>query len=137
MIIGMTGSRDGISEDAFANLIKFLNENMSNITEGHHGDCKGADTIFHNELTKMEIKTIVHPPSVKTMRSFCEGDEIRDPKSYLERNKDIVNESDLLIAFPSTQKEVLRSGTWSTIRYARKQFIYFIQMDLFQSIIHK
>ena len=36
------------------------------------------------------------------------------------RNKDIVNSCDILIACPENDKEVIRSGTWSTIRYAKK-----------------
>jgi predicted Rossmann fold nucleotide-binding protein DprA/Smf involved in DNA uptake len=38
----------------------------------------------------------------------------------LERNKDIVSESDFLIAAPDSKKERLRSGTWATVRHARK-----------------
>jgi len=42
-------------------------------------------------------------------------------KTYLERNLDIVKNSSLLIACPiNKNKEELRSGTWSTIRKARK-----------------
>jgi len=42
------------------------------------------------------------------------------PKEPLARNRDIVNMSDILIAAPGEKAEVLRSGTWATIRYARK-----------------
>ena len=42
-------------------------------------------------------------------------------KSYLHRNIDIIKNSSLLIACPvDKNKEELRSGTWSTIRQARK-----------------
>ena len=41
-------------------------------------------------------------------------------KRYLERNRDIVDACDILIACPRTLKEELRSGTWATVRYARK-----------------
>lgn len=47
--------------------------------------------------------------------------EERPAKPYLERNKDIANEGiDGLIAAPSGWVEELRSGTWATVRYARK-----------------
>lgn len=119
--IGFTGSRDGISEKAHQKLKHYLNISKNDITEGHHGDCIGGDTIFHNELKKYDVKIIIHPPLVNTLRSFCKGDDILKPKSYLDRNKEIVDNVDILLAFPKTKEEVLRSGTWATIRYARKQ----------------
>ena len=54
------------------------------------------------------------------MRAFCIGTIVKEPQPYLQRNHNIVNECDMLVAFPSTSNEVLRSGTWSTIRYAKK-----------------
>jgi predicted Rossmann fold nucleotide-binding protein DprA/Smf involved in DNA uptake len=38
----------------------------------------------------------------------------------LVRNRAIVNSSGLLIAAPAGE-EILRSGTWSTVRYARSK----------------
>ena len=38
---------------------------------------------------------------------------------YLERNKNIVNAVDFIIAAPDGPEKV-RSGTWSTVRYAKK-----------------
>jgi hypothetical protein len=38
----------------------------------------------------------------------------------LERNKHIVHNCGWLIAAPKEDSETLRSGTWATIRYARK-----------------
>lgn len=118
MIVGMTGSRYGISPKASMQLELFLLEN--DIKEVHHGDCVGADTHFHNEAVSQKIKTVVHPPNIKKLRSFCQGDVTKKPLPYLVRNRNIVNGSDMLIAFPSTKHEVIRSGTWYTIRYAIK-----------------
>lgn len=117
----MTGSRNGVSNAALKSFQEFLIENKKQIIEGHHGDCVGADTIFHNELTKNNIQVVIHPPNVNSMRSFCKSENILRPKSYLERNKDIVNSSTILVAFPDSEHERVRSGTWSTVRYARKR----------------
>jgi len=43
-----------------------------------------------------------------------------EAKPYLDRNQDIVDGADILIAAPNEDKEIVRSGTWSTVRYARK-----------------
>lgn len=42
------------------------------------------------------------------------------PKPYLERNQDIVRSTELLLATPENNVEQQRSGTWATIRFARK-----------------
>ncbi len=42
-------------------------------------------------------------------------------KPYLARNRDIVNAADVLIAGPGGMEEIMRSGTWATVRYARKK----------------
>lgn len=45
-------------------------------------------------------------------------------KPYLERNANIVEESSILIACPiDKNEEEWRSGTWSTVRKARKRNI--------------
>lgn len=133
IILGMTGSREGISKQAKLVLEDFLFTNKDRITKVHHGDCKGADSIFHDEIINHNennpdntIEIFIHPPSIKTMRNFNKGENVVNlsPKPYLDRNKDIVNSSNMLIAFPSSHKEILRSGTWSTIRYANQKNLH-------------
>lgn len=114
----MTGSRDGMTDNANHVLQNFLISN--DIFEAHHGDCIGADTIFHNKVAKLKIPIIIHPPNNPSLRSYCVSNKICPEKEYMDRNRDIVDDSDILLAFPLSEKEVLRSGTWSTIRYARK-----------------
>ena len=118
MKIGMTGNRDGITKEAIITFENFLKK--SKIDEAHHGDCVGADKMFHDVLHNKKIKIIIHPPNDNKLRSFCKSEFILPSKPYLDRNKDIVNDTNILIAFPSSEIELLRSGTWSTIRYARK-----------------
>lgn len=38
---------------------------------------------------------------------------------YMKRNDALVKAADILVAFPETSTEQLRSGTWATIRRAR------------------
>ena len=118
MIVGFTGSRWGMTTPQYITVKKLLIE--WNTTEGHHGDCVGADREFHNLCEELKIRTVIHPPDNPSYRAFCKGDVILEEKPYLERNHDIVNNSSRMIATPATEKEILRSGTWATVRYTRK-----------------
>jgi hypothetical protein len=88
--------------------------------ELHHGDCVGSDAAAHDIGTSLGCKLVIHPPDNPRKRAFCNGPFILDPKPYLVRNMDIVRVCDELIALSSTNWERLRSGTWATIRYARR-----------------
>jgi hypothetical protein len=117
---GFTGTRNGLNNNQTKKIIKLLKK-YKNI-EVHHGDCIGADTDFHNlcvDLSK-NIKIVIHPPINESMRYYNNSKYIKKPKDYIKRNHDIVDIADILIACPISEEEVLRSGTWSTIRYARK-----------------
>src|SRR5210317_539103 len=119
MISGITGSREGISFAQLASFLKVIEDH--NITEIHHGCCNGADEMAVIACHSNGLKVIGHPPSnPKEMSSkSIKLSEIMLPKkAYLDRNKEIVNASKMLIALPRTKEEEIRSGTWSTIRYA-------------------
>lgn len=122
MIIGFTGTRRGLTLKQWQSVYKLLAKQIG-YTEFHHGDCVGADADVHKMIqTYFDIATVIHPPDNPKHRAFCEGTAlVAQPKPYLERNKDIVNACELLIACPGEEEEQLRSGTWSTIRYARTQ----------------
>lgn len=118
MKLGMSGNRSGLTSEAENILIEFLKQN-NNIREVHHGDCIGADKDFHDICNENNLNIIIHPPTDNKLRAFCQGNTLLPPKKYLIRNKDIVNSSDFCIFFPPGP-EILKSGTWSTIRYAKK-----------------
>ena len=89
--------------------------------EVHHGDCLGGDAEFHAICLDLEFEIHIHPPLIPKNRAFCHpADFTYTPKAYLSRNHDIVDACDILIAAPA-KPETRRSGTWATIRYARKQ----------------
>lgn len=125
MKICFTGSRCGMTrcqERTLLDLLKRLRP-----TEFHHGDCFGADARAHALAAKLGIETHAHPGTdmrgQTPERARCLTDVIHDAKPYLDRNQDLVNllgVGDVLIACPKEREEVLRSGTWSTIRRARK-----------------
>lgn len=90
------------------------------VTELHHGDCVGADNEAAIIAKRALIVTVGHPPTDNRKRSFFSSDESRPPKPYLDRNRDIVDETDVLLAAPRSPEQT-RSGTWATIRYAVQQ----------------
>lgn len=127
--IGFTGSRHVLNEEQKREIVSFL-DNYENMIVSH-GDCVGADAEFHAlcvQYRKMhpEKQLAIHifPPNVSTMRAYCTADVLMPEKPYLERNADIVRNSDVLLACPvDKNKEEWRSGTWSTVRKARKMGI--------------
>ncbi len=119
MIIGFTGTQTGMIDDQKIRLRGILL--YYDPTEFHHGDCIGADKEAHLICKDTPTKIIIHPPIDSKKRAFCKNAyEILEEKEYIKRNHDMVNVCDLLIACPSTAHEVTRSGTWATVRYARK-----------------
>lgn len=128
MDIGFTGTQDAVTEAQLASfvyvmkLLRLSAENVQNVAF-HHGDCIGADDIAGKVAKKLHYRIILHPPTNKSKRAFGEYDEAKEPREYLQRNKDIVLESEVVLAMPAENKERVRSGTWSTIRFARKQAV--------------
>ena len=132
-VIGFTGTRSGMTKAQKESFYKLIDS--ISVKEFLHGDCVGSDEEAHNMIHELievakgeDIKIVGHPPKYQKYRAFCKCHVLLKPKEYLDRNKDIVDSSEILIAVSSTDKEKLRSGTWSTIRYARKKnkLIYII-----------
>jgi len=86
-----------------------------------HGDCIGADEEAHYIARAYSLSIIVRPANLPRQRAYVSGPflKIYLPEDPLIRNRKLVDDCDLLIAAPSGP-EILRSGTWSTVRYARK-----------------
>lgn len=135
MIVGFTGTQHGMTWLQWHKLSQMLIE--FNVAELHHGDCVGADHDAHRIATVNPtlIHIHVHPPSNPTKRAFSEIrpqiDTRHRERPYITRNRDIVDATEALIATPAEPTEQTRSGTWSTIRYARKRGkpVYIINPD--------
>lgn len=121
--VGFTGTRGQVSTAQAECLQIVLETNADVILEAHHGDCVGADDMFAHMIMQLdrEIRIISHPPINSSLRAFTYHHFELPAKPYIERNHDIVDACHLMVACPSTNHNVLRSGTWATIRYARKQ----------------
>lgn len=90
--------------------------------EAHHGDALGADTQFHAICQEVSVAVVIHPSLDTTDRAFNEGaQEERPPQKFRQQSRSIVDSCDVLLAVPDGFKERLRgSGTWMTVRVARK-----------------
>lgn len=130
MKLGFTGTRENVTDAQVALFVQLVTAAFP--TELHNGCCVGADDFATLKITSMNMERILegksqckiigHPPTKSNFlskRSLGYYDELRPELPYLVRNRNIVDETEALIAMPN-DVEVLRSGTWSTVRYARK-----------------
>lgn len=118
--LGFTGSRKGMSEWQKRRLRMFLRHHRP--VEFHHGDCVGADAQAHKMVRELlpECRIVIHPGDMPRLRANCKGDLTFEPFPPLHRNRLIVSATDEMVAAPETDEEQLRSGTWFTIREARR-----------------
>jgi hypothetical protein len=118
MHIGFTGTRQGMTQAQKDAIRKFLSSRRGAVL--HHGDAIGADAQAHDIAAELGLAVVIHPPVIEAGRAWKQSDTVREPKRVLTRNKDIVRETQLLLAAPAEPIEQARSGTWSTVRYARR-----------------
>lgn len=116
MILGFTGSRYGLSIAQRCDLERMLRI----ATEFHHGDCVGGDEQAHNLARAYGVPIVIHPPDDPRLRAYCQDAKlVHTPRPYLQRNREIVQACEHLVAAPDGP-ERLRSGTWATVRIARR-----------------
>jgi len=125
IIVGFTGTRSGMSIFQKTNVLLALNNLLQERGEVRaiHGDCLGADEDFDQLCSELSIQREIYPCTIEHMRAHCETKGatcLREPIAPLKRNEQIVKAVDILFATPYTQQEERRSGTWFTVRYARK-----------------
>jgi len=86
-----------------------------------HGDCIGADDQAGNVAGSLGMSVNKRPSTLSDDRAFSKvGTVVAEERPPLDRNRDIVDDGDCLIACPRRMKEERRSGTWATVRYAAK-----------------
>ena len=120
MDLGITASR---FERTQAQL-DYLAKQFTYATHLRHGACQGGDEQAHDIAVRGFLFPITIYPPVneklimdKSKWTQRECIHVRKAKSYLARNRDIVDDSDKLIALPEGSYRS-GSGTWYTINYA-------------------
>lgn len=123
--LGITGTSKGAARKQSWELKKTIEVFRAiGFRSFHHGDCIGVDEMGHDYAQMANYEILIHPPENEHARAFCKGAvHVYDPLPYLVRNKAIVTCSDFLIACPQSEIEMQRSGTWHTVRCARKKNI--------------
>lgn len=128
MHIGFTGTQKGMTDKQLGELTRWLQQlHNRGYRTFHHGDCVGADEEAHDIAVSLDYDIVIHPPLNESKRAFCDSKHVdvnvvvHEPKEYLQRNHDIVDTCAEMVACPAEITEQVRSGTWATVRYARKR----------------
>ena len=118
---GGTGTRSKITvKQEMALVLQLERFKNQGYTNWHHGDCTGFDEASHYHAKAMGFIVEVHPPEDPKFRAFCEGDIMHPEAPYAVRNQAIVDAVSHMLAAPTTERPVPRSGTWMTIGFAEK-----------------
>lgn len=118
MRLGFSGTQRGMTQAQAVAVATVLRELQP--VEIHHGMCIGADAQANDLARTLGILIVGHPPTNRDRMAIgLEIDIECKPRPYLDRNRDIVLTTERLLAAPRGL-EVPRSGTWSTVRYARE-----------------
>lgn len=123
MIVGFTGTRVGLTDAQKGALASFLRS--WHVLALVHGDCVGADEQCDVIAVEIGISRVLRPCTIDAMRAHCERHgghvlKIYKPEPPLMRNERIVYDSHIVLAGVHGP-ETTRSGTWSTVRHARRQ----------------
>ncbi len=125
MKIGFTGTQRGTTEQQRRVLSDLLMTYKTPLVDvAIHGDCIGADVDFGYIASCIGYRIETRPgcdwQGNTPKRAFSFTDKEYPVEPYLDRNKKIVEQCNVLFACPGEDREQQRSGTWSTIRYALK-----------------
>lgn len=119
--VGISGTRHGANATQLYEiktlLMDFKEQGAKNF---RHGDCIGVDVEAADIARKLGYFIIIHPGPFGV---GSKTDIILGRLPFLDRNKIIVDMSDVMLIVPYTNKEILRSGTWATYRYAQKKSV--------------
>jgi len=123
MEIGITATRHGITAQQGRKLQALLTVYWFPGNVLRHGDCVGGDEAAFEIGTGLGYYTIAYPATNVTERLQANTKSTERIEGYetLARNKIIVEKTAMLVAMTQGFKEIPRSGTWTTIRYAQQK----------------
>lgn len=129
--IAFTGTRKGLTDAQSDALLRVLyTSNPATFDVALHGGAVGADETFHDLVNYSweSWPTIIEVyPADEDRFVYWSSDKeppigkicrVHVAAPSLGRNRAMVRLCDHLVACPAEAEEILRSGTWSTVRYA-------------------
>ena len=120
MYAGITATRQGLTEAQLRTLRQVLTSPKLRIVRVTHGDAIGGDAQAHALCLELGLEVHLRPADHPD-RAHCQGATVvHPPLPPLERNDGIATDGWLLIACPAGFEEEERSGTWATVRRARR-----------------
>jgi len=127
-----TGTQRGGTAAQILTLYDLLSEGTrGKVVDVAHGDCIGWDAQAHMVATERGHRVWIFPPEDDRKRAFCEPYyRIMPVAEYKVRDRAMVDwarmsNEPLVIGAPKHEYEELFSGTWVTLRYARKRQVPF------------
>jgi hypothetical protein len=118
--VGFTGTRQGMTRAQWDYVNEFLDRGATG-SSFHEGDCVGADNEAFALAASKGYVTHSWPPVDPRFRAFLPADVEHSTAGYATRNLSIVRSSQILLAAPpGTENNHPRSGSWMTIRMARR-----------------
>jgi hypothetical protein len=126
MKIGFTGTQQGLTPRQLGIVYERIVALKPDVLL--HGGCIGADDEVDELASTLGIERHVYPSTIEVKRvpnsvllaRTGSRAVIMPPASPLVRNRYIVEHCSVLLACPGGREELLRSGTWATIRHARR-----------------
>jgi hypothetical protein len=119
-----TGTQEGMTANQRSAFRSYLLRHS--FAEFHQGCCVGADEEATEEVARFRPLTHIHghPSNLKAKTSekaLRLSKTLHPARPPLDRNQAMVEVGEVLLACPKGFEEELRSGTWSTVRRARKR----------------
>ena len=114
--VGFTGTRQGMSR-LQASQLQYVLAVFRHSDQHVRRDSMFVDGNSPDGGADQQARAIAAALGYVTKQEPPDG---RSAADMLARNRRIVAQCTVLVAAPLTDKEELRSGTWATVRYARK-----------------
>lgn len=127
MILGFTATQRGLTAEQRGQVRLIIATTRPSAVV--HGGCVGGDDEIDQVAEELGVDRVVFPSTIVSKRISTEVLRSRNrsrvmimaPRPPLERNPLIVDASHRMVACPGETQEKTRSGTWATIRYARRR----------------